>query len=155
MGRFPKSSCIPTNAVEQEPCTASISENIYIAGKRADRFEFTWPTGNKTIVMRDGDNVSVNGKPAFLVPDDKYTFCAVNTESEKGFALNIRAQARTRTSISADPQPQHCWTAGCPAPRGASDHDERFLDGEQRTFAILRTGTRCATPILLIWQGRR
>lgn len=79
----------PDNAVEQEPCTGSISENIVIAGKRADRFEFTWPTGNKTIVMRDGDNFSVNGKPAFLFPDERYTLCAVNTESKNRFCFKM------------------------------------------------------------------
>lgn len=92
VGAVVKATCVvvtPTNEKEEEPCAGSITHNVYLAGKRADRYEFTWPTGNRTILLRDGDNFTVNGKPAFLSADDKYTLCAVNMESKNRFCFKL------------------------------------------------------------------
>jgi len=92
VGAGVRATCVvvtPSDEKEEESCAGAITHNVYIEGKRADRYEFTWPTGNKTILLRDGDNFSVNGKPAFLIADDKYTLCAINMETKNKFCFKL------------------------------------------------------------------
>jgi len=75
--------------IEEKTCAGLVSHNVYVEGKRADRYEFIWPTGNKTIISRRGDEFSINGNPALLVSDDKYTLCAINTQTKNRFCFKI------------------------------------------------------------------
>lgn len=75
--------------VERKPCLGTISHNVFIEGKRADRYEFLWPSGNKTIIARDGDGFSINGKPAQMSPGGADTLCALNTVSGNRFCFSI------------------------------------------------------------------
>jgi hypothetical protein len=79
----------PSGIVDQQPCVGVINHNVEVAGKRADRYDFTWPTGNKTIIIRDGEAFSINGKSARVVADDKFSFCVINTESRNRFCFKM------------------------------------------------------------------
>ena len=79
----------PSGIVDQQPCVGVINHNVEVAGKRADRYDFTWPTGNKTIIIRDGEAFSINGKSARVVADDKFSFGVINTESRSRFCFKM------------------------------------------------------------------
>jgi hypothetical protein len=92
IGEKTTATCVvitPSNEIEKEPCLGVISNNIYRGGRRADRYEFVWPTGNKTIILRDGDTFSVNGKPALPEINENYTFCVINTQSKNRFCFKL------------------------------------------------------------------
>jgi hypothetical protein len=78
-----------TGGFEKEPCIGSISHNVFIEGKRADRYEFVWPSGNKTIIAQDGDSFSINGKPAKMSADGADKLCALNMASGNRFCFSI------------------------------------------------------------------
>lgn len=74
---------------EIERCAATLSVGVVVNGSRKDRYEFVWPTGNKTIVARDGDLFSINGKPSVPYQEDGYTLCVLNTESRNRFCFKV------------------------------------------------------------------
>ncbi|ASY71337.1 hypothetical protein [Sinorhizobium fredii] len=80
----------PSRTVEQEPCSGLITDNVYIDSKRADRYEFTWPSGNKTTIARDGATYTINGKPAYTYRHEKFDFCAMNAETGNQFCFKRR-----------------------------------------------------------------
>lgn len=78
----------PTGSVEQEPCEARPISARNGAGKEIGGYEFIWPSGSKTVLLRDGTKLSLNGKPAYAVPQANYTLCVVNGESGNRFCFS-------------------------------------------------------------------
>ncbi len=74
---------------EIEPCEATMNINVIVDNRRFDRYEFLWPTGNKTILARDGDFFTINGKPSIPYSDDGYTLCALNSETRNRFCFKL------------------------------------------------------------------
>ena len=74
---------------EIEPCEATLNINVIVDSRRSDRYEFVWPTGNKTILARDGDFLTINGKPSIPYADDGYTLCALNSETRNRFCFKL------------------------------------------------------------------
>ncbi len=48
-----------------------------------------WPTGNKTILARDGDFFTINGKPSIPYAEDGYTLCALNSKTRNRFCFKL------------------------------------------------------------------
>lgn len=78
-----------TGETEIEPCEATLTVNVIINNRRSDRYEFLWPTGNKTILARDGELFTINGKPSIPYNDDRYTLCALNSETRNRFCFKL------------------------------------------------------------------
>jgi hypothetical protein len=76
-------------AKEMEPCEATLTINVIVDNRRSDRYEFIWPTGNKTILARDGDFFTINGTPSIPYADDDYTLCALNSETRNRFCFKL------------------------------------------------------------------
>jgi hypothetical protein len=74
---------------EVEPCAATLTMNVLVDNRRTDRYEFVWPTGNRTILARDGDLFSINGKPSIPYSEDGYTLCALNSETKNRFCFKL------------------------------------------------------------------
>jgi len=74
---------------EVERCAATITMNVVVDNQRTDRYEFVWPTGNKTVLARDGDLFSINGKPSIPYTEDGYTLCALNSETRNRFCFKL------------------------------------------------------------------
>ncbi|QQF02457.1 hypothetical protein JFX10_02100 (plasmid) [Sinorhizobium meliloti] len=74
---------------EVEPCSVTLTMNVVVDNRRTDRYEFVWPTGNKTILARDGDFFSINGKPSIPYTEDGYTLCALNSETRNRFCFKL------------------------------------------------------------------
>lgn len=51
-------------------------------------FEFIWPSGSKTILVKDGANLTLNGKPAYAVPESSYSVFVVNGDTGNRFCFN-------------------------------------------------------------------
>ncbi|MDX1245410.1 hypothetical protein GOL91_03580 [Sinorhizobium medicae] len=77
----------PSRTVEQEACSGLLADNVSIDGKGAELYEFTWPSGNKTIIASDGDKYTINGKPAYTYRHEKFDFCAMNAETGNQFCF--------------------------------------------------------------------
>lgn len=56
-------------------------------GGGIDIYEFTWPTGTKTVVTRNGIALHINSKVARPVADEAYTFCVLNTDTGNRFCF--------------------------------------------------------------------
>ncbi|MDW9542649.1 hypothetical protein GOA55_10460 [Sinorhizobium meliloti] len=74
---------------EVEPCAATLTMNVVVDNRSTDRYEFIWPTGNKTILARDGDFFTINGKPSIPYTEDGYTLCALNSETRNRFCFKL------------------------------------------------------------------
>lgn len=74
---------------EVEPCAATLTMNVLVDNRRTDRYEFVWPTGNRTILARDGELFSINGKPSIPYSEDGYTLCALNSETKNRFCFKL------------------------------------------------------------------
>lgn len=72
-------------SVEEEPCEARIASSRNASGKPIGGLEFLWPSGSKTILLKDGTSLTINGKPAFAAPHDAYTLCVINSETRNRF----------------------------------------------------------------------
>lgn len=77
----------PSALLDQQPCSLAFSRVEQPDGRRADRYEFVWPTGNKTIVSMEGDTIYINGKVARSVADSSYTFCVLNSDTGNRFCF--------------------------------------------------------------------
>ncbi|MBW3097142.1 hypothetical protein KY465_07605 [Pseudohoeflea sp. DP4N28-3] len=78
----------PTGTVEQEPCEARPISARNGSGDDIGGYEFIWPSGSKTVLLKDGTNLTLNGKPAYAVPLASYTLCVVNGETGNRFCFN-------------------------------------------------------------------
>lgn len=78
-----------TGEKEIEPCEASLTINVIVDNRRSDRYEFLWPTGNKTILARDGELFTINGKPSIPYSDGDFTLCALNSETRNRFCFRL------------------------------------------------------------------
>lgn len=78
----------PTGAVEQDPCQARPISARNGAGQEFAGVEFIWPSGSKTVLVKDGTNLTLNGKPAYAVPEGSYTLCVVNGDTGNRFCFN-------------------------------------------------------------------
>lgn len=76
-----------TAHLDRQPCSVAVNLCEIANGKRVDRYEFVWPTGNKTIISKDGDTLYINGKIARPVADSAYTFCVLNSDTGNRFCL--------------------------------------------------------------------
>lgn len=76
----------PSGAIEREPCQAGFTSTT-LSGKRFEGLEFIWPSGSKTVLLKNGDNFILNGEPAFAMPDTNYTFCFVNSQTKNRFCF--------------------------------------------------------------------
>ncbi len=56
-----------------------------------DKYEFVWPTGNKTIILGQGKGYSINGEAAVMVAKENFSLCARNTESGNIFCFKALA----------------------------------------------------------------
>ncbi len=56
-------------------------------GRIGDKYEFVWPTGNKTIILEQGKGYSINGMAAVMVAKENFSLCARNTESGNTFCF--------------------------------------------------------------------
>ncbi|TCP80788.1 hypothetical protein C8J31_11428 [Rhizobium sp. PP-CC-2G-626] len=77
----------PTALLDRQPCSVVVNIGRVVNGKRLDRYEFVWPTGNKTIISKDGDTLYINGKIARPVADAAYTFCVLNSDTGNRFCF--------------------------------------------------------------------
>ncbi|WP_313556446.1 hypothetical protein [Agrobacterium cavarae] len=77
----------PTALLDRQPCSVAVNLGEIANGKRLDRYEFVWPTGNKTIISKDGDTLYINGKIARPVADAAYTFCVLNSDTGNRFCF--------------------------------------------------------------------
>lgn len=75
----------PSGTVDQERCEATV--HLGPDGNRVDRYEFVWPTGNKTIINRNNDALYINGKPAQPITNSSYSFCVLNSETRNRFCF--------------------------------------------------------------------
>lgn len=73
--------------LDRQPCSVALSLGEVANGKRVDRYEFVWPTGNKTIISKDGDTLYINRKIARPVVDTAYTFCVLNSNTGNPFCF--------------------------------------------------------------------
>ncbi|WP_245279697.1 hypothetical protein [Rhizobium leguminosarum] len=74
---------------EQEKCSVRFANSTGADGQKASKWEFTWPTGNKTIVQRQGKQLRINGKEASMNFAEGYAMCAVNAESGNRFCFKF------------------------------------------------------------------
>lgn len=47
-----------TGLLYRQPCSVAVSLGEVANGKREERYEFGWPTGNKTIISKDGNTLT-------------------------------------------------------------------------------------------------
>jgi hypothetical protein len=73
--------------LDRQPCSVSANLGEVANGKQIDRYEFVWPTGNKTIISKDGDKFYINGKIGRPVADAAYTFCVLNSDTGNLFCF--------------------------------------------------------------------
>ncbi|UIJ85268.1 hypothetical protein LZK77_16250 [Rhizobium leguminosarum] len=89
---FARTTCIlfpATGAMEQESCLLRFDNATTADGQKSSKYEFTWPTGNKTILQRTGQEDRINGKPAKVSYETGYQLCATNTESNNRFCFKL------------------------------------------------------------------
>ncbi|WP_426130578.1 hypothetical protein [Pararhizobium sp. PWRC1-1] len=77
----------PTELLDRQTCGVAVNAGQTADGTNTDRYEFTWPSGNKTIITKTGDKLQINGKVARPVTDSVYTFCVLNTDTGNRFCF--------------------------------------------------------------------
>lgn len=77
----------PTEVLDRQSCGVAVNAGSAADGSTFDKFEFTWPSGNKTIITKRGDTLQINGKAARPITDDAYTFCVLNTDTGNRFCF--------------------------------------------------------------------
>jgi hypothetical protein len=73
--------------IDAEPCSVAVVKDA--TGQQTIRYEFVWPSGNKTIISRDGQAYLINGKPAEMSFEDKNILCALNTVTRNSFCFSM------------------------------------------------------------------
>src|SRR5690606_22972797 len=73
--------------IDDDPCTIhvrTIASDEWPNGLVA---EFTWPSGAKTVVIRDGNRSELNGTATALRRDDRYGACFANSRTGNEFCF--------------------------------------------------------------------
>lgn len=96
------------------------------AGEEFAGYEFIWPLGSKSVLLKDGTNLILNGKPTYAVTESSYTLCVVNGDPGNRFCfkrvpsrLVLRRLLKSgRAPVGALPRQKHC---SCDSPTRMGD----------------------------------